>query len=134
MSGSITAFAQSWWVPSRICSVPGGPDGYSAATAIVTTGSNWVIGLLMGSGCVKARSSTMSFCLVTSYGSFIGDDIIVEIFHYIYIVTCVNLNVLLLFFCVVFRFLGFVTCFEALLNFALFCFTKSIIHFQSMFV
>lgn len=115
MSGSITAFAQSWWVPSRICSVLGRPDGYSAATAIVTTGSNWVIGLLMGSGCVKAHSSTMSFCLVTSYGSFIGDDIIVEIFHYIYIVTCVNLNVLLLLFCVVLRFLGFVTCFEALL-------------------
>jgi hypothetical protein len=26
MSGSITAFVQSWWVPSRICSVLGRPD------------------------------------------------------------------------------------------------------------
>jgi hypothetical protein len=71
MSGSITAFVQSWWVPSRICSVLGRPDGYSAATAIVTTGSNWVIGLLMGSGLVKSRSSTTSFCLVTSYDSVV---------------------------------------------------------------
>jgi len=43
----ITAFVQSWRVTGHICPVLGQPDGYSAATMIVTRGSNQAVGILM---------------------------------------------------------------------------------------
>jgi hypothetical protein len=45
------------------------PDRYSVATAVVTTGSNWAVGIFMGYRRMKSRPSTMSFCLMMSYGS-----------------------------------------------------------------
>jgi hypothetical protein len=45
------------------------PDGYSLATAIVTTSSNRVVGILAGYRHMESRLSTMSFCPVMSYGS-----------------------------------------------------------------
>jgi hypothetical protein len=58
----ITAFVQSWQVTNRIHGVLGQLDGYSMATVIATTGSNWGASVLKGYGRMKTHPSTMLLC------------------------------------------------------------------------
>ncbi len=67
----VITFVQSSWVTSCIRSLLGQPDGYSAITMIMTTSSNWAVGVFTGYGHVKSYPSTRSFRSVTFYGSLV---------------------------------------------------------------
>lgn len=67
----VIVFVDSWWVRSCIHPALGWPDGCSVAMVVMTIGSNRAVGVCMGYGCVKSCPSTISFCLVASYGSLV---------------------------------------------------------------